>query len=49
MRWPLLILAFLTAACSDRRTFDERYAGTENEIASRANAIEANLAETAPD
>ena len=47
MRMALFGLALLTAACGDQRSFDERFDGTENEIAARANAIEANLAEPA--
>ena len=43
MRWALMILVANTAACSDRRDFDQRYNDTANELQERANAIDANL------
>lgn len=44
MRWCLPVLTLLLAACADRRDFGERYDDTANEIATRAEAIDANLA-----
>ena len=44
MRWCLALLPLSVAACSDRRDFGERYDDTANEIAARAEAIDANLA-----
>ena len=44
MRWCLPLLTVLLAACGDRRDFGERYDDTANDIAARAEAIDANLA-----
>lgn len=46
MRWALMIVAASTAACSDRRDFDERYIDTASELQERAEAIDANLSDT---
>ena len=43
MRWLLMILVTTSAACNDRRDFDERYNDTAAELQERANAIDANL------
>ena len=44
MRFCLPLLVLFTAACSDRRDFDERFDDTADEISQRAEAIDANLA-----
>ena len=47
MRWILSVAAaVLIAGCSDERNFDERYDDTANEISSRAQSIDANLADS---
>lgn len=38
------VALLLLAGCGDRRDFDERYGETANEISARAQAIDANLA-----
>ena len=44
MRGLLPLLIVLLAACGDQRDFGERYDDTANDIAARAEAIDANLA-----
>ena len=48
MRIGLLVLiAAFAAGCGDRRSFDERYSDSQNEIERRANAIDRELANKA--
>ena len=43
MRRLLPVLVLLAGGCHERRTFDEQYRQTADEIAGRANQIDANL------
>ena len=43
MRWLLLLVVLACAACGDRRSFDQRYADTGNELENRAQNIDAAL------
>ena len=45
MRLALLILvSALAAGCGDRRSFDDRFSDSQNEIGRRADAIDRELA-----
>ena len=44
MRGAAVLLSFLAlAACGDRRSFDERYGDTANEIEQRAQRLDAEM------
>ena len=48
MRTALLgLLAALAAGCGDRRSFDERYSDSQNDIERRAEQIDRELANEA--
>jgi len=49
MRLAIVCLIGLLAGCEDRRSFDERYDETANEIQDRTERIETDLNAVAPE